>query len=165
MELEAHWSTIRRVCNASRLSSLAFSIVSVNEDGSPHSTPIGSLRLHKECRGTYFELFTQKLGKNLDRDPRVCVMAVNSSKWLWLKSLYKGQFNAAPGVRLYGTVGPRRDAEASEMAWWQRQLKPVRWMKGHDLLWKVEHLAYVRDIHFDRFEPINLGTMTQGLWE
>jgi hypothetical protein len=46
---------------------LHFGVASINEDGSPHVTPIGSLVLGDEGYGVYFERYPTKLPQNLRR--------------------------------------------------------------------------------------------------
>ena len=66
-----------------------------------------------------------------------------------------------PGVRLYGTVGPNRKAKPAELDCWRKRVKRYKGLKGYDLLWK--DIQTVRDIQFDRFEPVRLGPMTRHL--
>ena len=86
-------------------------------------------------------------------------MAVNSSKWFWLKSLIKGQFATPPSVRLHGTAGIRREANTQEIARWQKQVNSLKWTKGHALMWSG--MSAVREIQFDTLEPIKIGKMTR----
>ncbi|WP_409428635.1 hypothetical protein [Mycobacterium sp. SMC-11] len=74
-----------------------------------YTGPLAVLR--DDCTGAYFDQYTERLAGNLDRDPRVCVMAVDSGLVFWLRSLLTGRFRKAIGVRLYGTAGPRRDTK------------------------------------------------------
>ncbi len=164
-DIEAHWPEIRRVCRGVYRSSLHFSIATVNTDGTPHVSPIGSLRLLKDCRATYFEIFTQQMPANLAAGSRVCVQAVNSSKLLWLGALWNGRFASPPGVRLLGTAGALRTATEEERAWWRRRVKPFRRMKGFEGMWGDRQLAQVRELHFDAFRPINLGEIVAGHWQ
>lgn len=163
-DIETHWPEIRRVCRGVYSTSLHFSIASVNPGGTPHLSPIGSLRLLKDCRATYFEIFTQQMPANLEAGSRVCVLGVNSSKLLWLGALWKGRFASPPGVRLMGTAGERRTATEEERAWWRRQVKPFRRMKGFEGMWGDRNLAQVRELHFDAFKPIQLGEIASGFW-
>jgi hypothetical protein len=99
------WSEARRLCRRAFGSSMHFAFASVDEDGSPRATPIGSLILREDGTGYFFEEFASGLGRNLNRSPRVCILAVNSGKLFWFKSLLMGRFAEPPGLRLLGTAG------------------------------------------------------------
>ncbi len=158
-ELKARWPEIRSLFRKAFSTSLHFSIASVCPDGTPHVTPIGSLILSpSEPKGVYFEIFTSQLRKNIEHNPDVCVLAVNSGISFWVRSLLKGRFSEAPAIRLLGKVGPRRTPTESEIARWRRKLRPIQWLKGSGRLWG--NLSAVRDIHFTRVEPIRMGKMT-----
>ena len=161
--LEGNWPAIRRLFAQTLKSSYHFSLATTDDRGNPHITPIGSLYLERELRGYYFDLFSQKMNKNLEDNDRVCVMAVPSRFSLWLSALFRGRFSTPPGVRLYGRVGPRREARAEETKRWLKTVRAASFLKGHHMLWG--DLKWVRDIQFDDWSPINLGPMTRGLWK
>lgn len=156
--------TWQEVCSMFRRalgSSFHFSLASINEDGSPHVTPIGSLILRSNTpAGFYMEKFATALPKNLSRDNRVCVMAVNSSRVFWLRSLLKGSFDSWPAIRLVGTAGERRPATEKEIRLWQRRVRKAHRLRGHDLLWR--NMKSARDIQFSACYPVNLGKMTKS---
>lgn len=163
MELFEHWKEVKILFRESFWSSFHYSIATVNKDGEPHVTPIGSLILGKPGHGLYFEEFPQNMPHNFDANNHVCVMAVNSSRWFWIKSLIRGRFSSPPAVRLYGRVGKTRNATKPEIQFWQRRVKRLRFSKGHALMWA--NMKIVRDIEFDRIEPVNMGEMTQHSWQ
>ena len=158
MEIEADWQTIKKLFRDSFTSSFHYAISTVTENGEPHVTPIGSLILGAPGYGFYFEEFPSRLPRNLESNPKVCVLAVNSSRWFWLRSLIRGRFKVPPGVRLCGKAGEAREATDKEISLWQKRLRPVRFTKGHALMWR--NMRTVRDIEFNRIEPINIGKMT-----
>ncbi|MBX7218806.1 MAG: pyridoxamine 5'-phosphate oxidase family protein [Blastocatellia bacterium] len=162
MDLEARWPQLQRLFREAFQSSLHFSIASVTDDGTPHITPIGSLILTEPGKGLYFEIFTTHMPHNFKTRKRVCVMAVNSSRWLWLTALWRGKFAAPPAVRLLGTVGERRLATEAEKARWQRRVRMAKWLKGYELLWG--RLDYVREITFDTVKPVSMGALTSDGW-
>jgi uncharacterized protein len=163
MEIGHHWKTIQEVFKESRGSSLYFAVATVNEDGSPHVTPIGALFLREDKTGFFFDEFPVNLSKNIERTSRVCILVVNSNLAFWQQSLFAGKFTTPPAVRLMGSVGNKRKATEEEISMWQDHVKIARGTKGHDLLWK--NMQTVRDISFDSFEPVSCGEMTQGFWE
>ena len=55
MEIGKHWETIRAVFEEGFKSCSHFAVATVNEDGSPHVTPIGALILREDQTGFYFE--------------------------------------------------------------------------------------------------------------
>lgn len=141
-------------------SSLHCSIASVNPDGTPHVTPIGSLLLAPEPgRGIYFDMFNARLSRNVNANPDVCVLAVDSRKPTWLRALVTGRFNSAPGVQLLGTVGRRRIATSQEIQRLERALRPFLNIKGGRILWHHDP-AYVRDIEIHAIRPLRLGALT-----
>ncbi len=162
MEIGKHWETIRAIFEEGRNSSMHFAVATVAEDGSPHVAPIGALFLRDDKTGFYFDEFTVTTSKNVNRNPRVCILAVNSTPAFWQRSLLAGKFLAPPAVRLMGSLGNKRNGTDQEIAIWQDRVKTARGTKGHELLWK--DMRTVRDIFFDSFEPVSCGAMTQGLW-
>ncbi len=162
MDLKDNWTTVKALFRDAFNSSFHYAIATVRENGEPHVTPIGSLILGRPGQGFYFEKFTQRLASNVETNKRVCVLAVNSSRWFWLKSLIAGKFASAPSVRLYGVAKGLRPATEREKLLWQRRVNRARLTKGHKLMWRDMHM--VREIEFDRFEPVHIGPMTHGLW-
>lgn len=162
MQLVENWDKIKQLFKQSFRSSFHFAIATVNEQGEPHVTPIGSLILGDVGQGVYFEEYPRQLPRNLERHKHVCVLAVNSNPWFWLKSLIRGRFSDPPAVRLYGVAGGIREATDKEIALLQRRVKKVSFTKGHALLWK--NMSKVRDIKFSRMEPVLIGEMTRGTW-
>lgn len=164
LDIVTAWPTIYALARQTFPSSLHFAFATVNADGTPHVTPIGSLMLCPgEPKGIYFEIFTTHMPRNLAAQQRICVLAVHNSRWFWLTSLLRGRFSTPPAVRLLGTVGPRREASTVELARWQRRIAHLGWLKGSRILWG--QLRFVREIAFDTYEPVWLGAMTHGLWE
>lgn len=162
MQLNENWSEIKQLFRQSFKSSFHYAIASVNENGEPHVTPIGSLILGKPGHGLYFEEFTKQLPRNFQTSKQVCVLAVNSSRWFWIKSLIGGRFASPPAVRLYGTAGAVREATEKEIKLWQHRVKRVSFSKGHAMMWA--NMRTVRDIEFSRIEPVHMGEMTRDTW-
>lgn len=159
MEINTDWQAIRRLFRKSFASSFHYAIATVAKNGEPHVTPIGSLVLGAPGHGFYFEEFPSDLPRNLESNPQLCVLAVNSSRLFWLSSLIGGKFKELPAVRLYGTAGKTRQATGKEIALWQRRVRSVRWTKGHAMMWRT--MKTVRDIEFTRVEPVRIGEMTR----
>lgn len=152
------WPGVKRMFRRGLRSSRHFAIATVGEDGGPHLTPIASVILTEPGKGFFFDIFTERLGENLDRDPRVCVLAVDSGLRFWLGSLLRGRFADPPALRLLGTAGPRRPATPEERERWLRRVRPVRRLVGYRLLWG--HLDHVRDLTFDAAIPVGMGPMS-----
>jgi uncharacterized protein len=125
--------------------------------------PIGSLFLGDDQKGFYFEEYVSALARNLHHNKRVCVLAVNSSKFALLKTLFLGKMTTLPGVRLMGTASEKREATPQEIDLFKKRFGKYRMFKGYDKLWGK--LGYVREIRFDAFEPVRIGTMTRDLWK
>ncbi|CAM4131799.1 hypothetical protein [Pseudoalteromonas byunsanensis] len=159
---EQQWQNAKGVCTASLFSSLHYAIASVDDKGLPHVTPIGSLMLgalvNGQAQACYFERFTKQLPANAKHNTSVCILAVNSSKWFWFKSLLKGQFLHQPAVRLIGQLGPLRPATDAEIQRWQRRVKLFCFSKGHKLMW--QSMSHVRDITITEVKTVSIGRMT-----
>jgi len=163
VDLQENWNGVKDLFRESFRSSFHYSIATVSETGEPHVTPIGSLILGSPGFGFYFEKFTRQLPRNLGTNNHVCVLAVNSARWFWVKSLLGGKFASPPAVRLYGVAGELRPASERELSLWKRRVGRARFSKGHALLWQKMHM--VREIEFSRIEPVHLGEMTHDLWQ
>ena len=163
MRIEDHWDEISYICRKS-MGNLAFA--TVNEDGTPHLTPIGSLIPRGDCSAFYFEQYPSRLPENLERDNRISVLAVDMRKVFWIPSFLLGHYTHPPAVRLYGRAGERREATTEEIAAFHKnpwvKLMSIFKLKGYQVAWKP--MTHVRDIHFDSFEPCDMGTMSRGHW-
>lgn len=81
------WTELRRLAGSTFNTSRHFAMATVNADGTPHITPIGSLMLTTPGEGYFFEVFADRLCVNLDRGSPVTVLGVNSSSVLWLRAM------------------------------------------------------------------------------
>ncbi|MFD2568938.1 hypothetical protein [Pseudotenacibaculum haliotis] len=161
IDIQKDWGKIKshfRTCNRRNMHVV---ISSVDSDQMPTVTPIGSLFLNDDQTGFYFEKFATKLRKSSEQNKNICVLAVNSRKWFWLKALFKGKFSDYPGVKLYGELGEKRDATPREYRAFQRRVQSTKRLKGYHYLWK--DMAQIREIKFTKAEKINLGKMTKEL--
>ena len=156
-----NWSAIKKHFSQSFGSSLHVSIASVDGNNTPTVTPVGTVFLNNDQTGFYFEKFISTLAKHSADNNQICLLAVNSSKLFWLKSLFKGRFNTYPAYRLYGTLGNLREATQTEKRALERRMKMTRNLKGHKYLWN--DMTKVREIRFIKGEKINIGKMTKTL--
>ncbi len=163
MDLAHDWPKIRSTVERGQRSTIYCSISSINEDGFPNVTPIGTVFLRDEPTGYFFDHYTTALAANLDRDPRFCLSAVDAGKWFWFRSFLKGQFVAPPGVRLYGEAGPLREATAHEIELIEARVRPFTILKGARMLWT--DFTHVRDLTFSSYRPVTYPVMMEGLWE
>lgn len=161
--IEDHWNEIKQTVKLAQRSMRHCSIASVSSDGVPNITPIGTVFLRDDQSGFYFDQYTDLLTRNIEINPKICLMAVNTGAPFWLRSLIIGRFISPPGVRLYGTAGPLRLASADELRRVQQRVRATRWLKGSRLLWS--NFTHVRDIHFDSFRPVTYPSMVNGLWK
>jgi len=161
MDIETDWKEIRNHFNTCFRTNFHVSVASVDKDNNPTVTPIGTLFLNNNRTGFYFEKYPTKLPINGKNNPNICILAVNSNIWFWLKSLFKGKFRKHPAIKLYGQLGERRKATEVEIKRLNRRMKSTKGFKGNMYLWgKMED---VRDITFSYAEKINLGEMTEKL--
>jgi uncharacterized protein len=156
------WTRIRAIFEEGFNSCFHFAMATVNEDGSPNVTPIGSLILKDNPSGFYLEKFPIKTRENLIGNSRVCILAVNAHKTFWGKSLMQGKFDLPPAVRLLGVAGKLREAGIDEIEEWQKKVAFARPLKGYKLMWS--NMDRARDINFDSFRTVDIGEMTSGLW-
>lgn len=165
IENDRVWNAIRAMAGEGFRSSFHFAIASIDPDGAPRVSPIGSLRLMPDRTAVYFEIFTQGLSRNLDTNPQLCILAVNSSRWYWLRSLYAGRFAALPAVRLFGVAGPTREVTMDDVEWWERRVGKARRLRGYRHLWGRDLLlsARARPITITRVEAVQLGEMTREM--
>jgi hypothetical protein len=155
------WDAVRKHFSHSFGSSLHVSIASVGDDSTPTVTPVGTVFLNKDQTGFYFEKFVSTLPRHAKSNNSICILAVNSSKFFWLKSLFKGRFDRYPAYRLWGTLGKKREATPSELRALKKRLRRTRRLKGHRYLWG--DMKVVREINFHKGEKIHIGKMTQAL--
>jgi hypothetical protein len=160
--LSADWPRIVERFESSLKTSRFYTFATVSPDGAAHLAPIASLVFNGDCSGYYSEVYPGQMAANLKNDPRICVMAVRMGFGYWFKGLWCGRFGDWPAMRLYGTVAPRsRRSRPGEIERWRKRVKRYRRLKGYDLLWKG--ITTVRDITFDRYDPVRLGPMTRHL--
>ncbi len=161
MDIKSNWKKIRIHFSKSFSSNFHVSIASINSENNPTVTPIGSLFLNKDQTGFYFEKYPSNLPVYAKINRKICVLAVNSHTWFWIKSLFKGEFNSYPAIKLYGELGQKREATDIEISRLNRRMKATRAMKGNKFLWG--DMKYVRELTFTKAEKINLGEMTKNL--
>lgn len=161
MDIKSNWKEIKRHFNKSFRTNYHVSIATVDKNNNPTVTPIGSLFLNNNQTGFYFEKYPTKLPVNIQSNPNVCVLAVNSNIWFWLKSLFIDEFKNYPAIKLYGQLGDKRKATDIEIKRLNRRMKSTKGFKGNSYLWGK--MDYVRDISFSRAEKIHLGAMTEKL--
>ena len=161
MDIKANWKLIKRHFNISFKTSLSVSIASVDKDNKPTVTPIGTVFLNNDQTGFYFEKFPKKIPENAKTNKNICVLGVNSSKWFWIKALYKLKFSEYPAIRLYGELGEKRKATEIEILRLNRRMRTTKGLKGNTYLWgKME---FVREMKFTKAEGINIGKMSENL--
>ncbi|WP_422360898.1 hypothetical protein [Reichenbachiella sp.] len=161
MNLIEDWSKIRKHFNQSFKTNLHVSVGSVDENNYPTVTPIGTLFLNDNQGGFYFEMFPSKLPQHAKSNKNICVLGVNSSRWFWIKSLFKKRFDSYPAVKLYGQLGNKRKATEQEIARLKRRMRSTKSLKGHQYLWG--HMDMIREVSFQKGESINLKEMTNRL--
>lgn len=159
MKIKEHWKDIQEHFKTSFKSSLHVSIASVNDQGNPSITPIGTLFLNDNYGAYYFEKFTTSLQNNENK--KVCILGINSSKSFWIKSLLKVEFKKYPGLKIYGELGERRKATNKEIQLLQKRLNKTKLTKGNKYLWG--DMDTIREIKIKSIEKVNIGKMTEKL--
>lgn len=127
-------------------------------DGQPNVTAIGSFMLNADLTGYYLEKFTSTVQRCGGEGTPISVLGVDPGRGFWLKSIFKGQFQRPPAVRLRGVAGPLREPRPGEKERFLRLIRPLRRFKGYELLWADMNL--VREISFSAVEYVRLGKMS-----
>lgn len=161
VDIVTDWNKIRDHFRRSFRSSFHVSIASIDSEDNPTATPIGSLFLNTDQTGFYFEKYPTKLPRYAKINNKVCILAVNSSRLFWFRSLFLGKFNRYPAIKLYGQLGDRREVRDEEVRRLERRFKATKGLKGNTYLWG--DMGFVRDLTFTKAEKINLGAMTLHL--
>ncbi len=155
---QAEWQVLRRTVARAGFCAVA----SVNADGSPHLTPIGSVWLEKEPgKAMMFQRFTRQLPENAAHEERICLLATRNDAWFWIKALIAGRFATPPGVRILARLGPPRPARPEEVARFHGRMKLFRWTRGFRLLWGELRLA--RDLYIEAVLPVVIGPMSKAV--
>lgn len=161
MNITSSWPDIVLHFTACFRSNYHVSIATVDADNCPVVTPVGSLFLNDDQTGYYFEKYLTSIPRHAAASRNICVLGVNSSAWFWLKSLYRGEFQGYPAIRLFGTLGNKRQATPEEVARLRHRVRRGKGLKGHAYLWS--RMGEVREVTFTRAESVNLGAMTAKL--
>jgi hypothetical protein len=158
MAIPINWPQVRTHFRRSWSTNLHVCLASTGSDGSPCASPIGSFFINTDGTAFYFEKYPKSLPAHAaGTNPQVCILAVNSSRWFWLKSLFTGKFSSPPGMKLYGRLGARRQATPAEIERFERRMRLTRSLRGHQYLWAS--MAHVREVHIDRVAVIRFGEM------
>lgn len=157
--IKEEWECIRQHFRSSLRSTSHFVVTLLDDEGFPRPMPIGSVLLNKTQEGFFFEQFTSSFSRFGKPGQKICVLAVNTNRWLWLKAIFRGYFYRPPAIRLYGRLGERRKATEKEKERFQRLVRPLRRTKGYNLMWKEMNM--VRELKFERAEMAMLGKMTE----
>ena len=135
------------------------SVATVTEAGIPHVTPIGSVVLKDKNSGWFFQKFAKNIPLNTVKSEFATIMAVNDSKWFWLKSVFKGQFSKPPAMRLLVKLGHLRPATESENQKFKRRVNIFKHTKGYAVMW--QNMEDIREFEIIEYKPVFIGKMTQ----
>ncbi|MCP4575649.1 MAG: pyridoxamine 5'-phosphate oxidase family protein [Deltaproteobacteria bacterium] len=161
---QQHWDKTRKLfgdgTHATASPALPYcAFATVDEDGSPRAAPYTSLILNDKMRGFYFDEFSRNTSVNLDRDQKVCVLIVKSSRLFWFKTLVLGRFDHPPGIRLMGRVAEKREATEQELNAFKKPLRSLRFFKGYKPIWGF--MKHGREIDFHSFELVKCGSIKE----
>ncbi len=157
---KSNWPMITDLVGTAMKSSFCCGMGTVDPDGLPNVTPIGSLVFKDVGKAFYFEENPVNAPKNIRENSAVCFMAVNSSKMFWLKFFITGTLSTLTGIRLYGRAGEKRRATDEEQHIWKEYVKSYKKFKGYEVMWK--DLSHGREVTFHSFEPVQCGKPTEG---
>lgn len=154
MQTEILWKEVEMLFDKAGYASLG----TVDADGFPRISPIGSITFSKQGKGYYFEKFPKTMRDNIERDTRMTLMVAQSGAGFWIRSLWKGRFVSQPAFRLFCRAGKRRKATQKEVDNFLGKVRMYRFLKGHDLLWR--DMKMVREFEVLRIEGLEAGRMT-----
>lgn len=137
-------------------SSFYCSLSTINDQGEPHTSPIGSVYLTSAREGYFIEMFTTSFRNKAGK--KACIMAVNTSMFYWLASIVRGRFKTPPATRLAVTIGERRAISDRERARFQKKVGLLKGLKGHTMMWTK--MDFVRPFVIDAVKPVSIGAMT-----
>lgn len=160
----AVWQQVRATVRGASASSMHCAIASIGADGHPHVTPIGSVMLTEPGRGVYLDVINVQLSRNIDRDPRIELLAVDSRRRTWLRGLVRGRFDTPPGVRLVGVAGATRPLRDDERERFERRVRWAIRTRGGRRLWGDPSRFRARDLTFTDVSPVRIPAMTEHLW-
>ncbi|WP_154223226.1 pyridoxamine 5'-phosphate oxidase family protein [Marinicella rhabdoformis] len=136
------------------------SVATVNAEGIPHVSPIGSVVLNDRNSGWFFQKFTKNIPLNAEHCEYATIMAVNSGRWFWLKSLIKGSFKQPPAMRILVKLGQVRPATEKEGQKFKRRVNIFKRTRGFDMMWK--DMSHIRDFEVIEYKPVFIGQMTRN---
>lgn len=154
-QIQKFWGSTTQVTASPNMPYCVFA--TTDENGLPRIAPYSTLILGDNNKGFYFDEFSGKLSKNIDRNPKVSVLLLKNSKWFWIKTVLFGKFDHAPAIRLTGIVGKKRSATSHEINRLKKPLSPLKFFKGYHPLWGV--MKEGRDVYFESFEPVRCGAI------
>ena len=161
MDVEQDWSLIRQTWKRAQKSQRHQMVVSCDQSGQPHLTPIGSLCLHpSEPRGLYLDILNTTLRHHLDHDPQLSLIAIDTSLMTWVKGLVRGRFQGPVGIRLKGSAQSRRPGTPEELSLLKKRFALFRHTRGYQLLW--QNASYVRELSFHHASPVPVGKLTSN---
>lgn len=134
-------------------------VATVNNEGYPHVTPIGSVVLKDKSSGWFFQKFTKNIPLNVAHCQYATIMAVNDGKWFWLKSLLSGQFKKPPAMRLLVKLGKLRPATEAESLKFKRRVNIFKRTKGYAMMW--QDMAEIREFEIIKYKPVYIDKMTR----
>jgi uncharacterized protein len=158
MDIKKDWDAIRLFMNNK---ADKYYFASADAEGTPHITPIGSIRLTAPGEGYYLEKYPSTLPAHLAANPKVCILAMHLTKWAFLKGMVRGRLTELPGLRLHATLGLRREATEEEIDNFLRRMSWLKPFKGYDLLWS--QMRHVREVRVHGADALTIGPLTRGV--
>jgi len=113
LDITTDWDKIRAYVAKAMDASYHVALATVSPDGEPSVMPIGSLVLNADPTRFFMERFPRRLAENAAANPRICLLAENTS----LRALVKAarRPDAFFGVKLYGDLGDVRPATPDDV--------------------------------------------------
>ncbi len=103
-------------------------ITTIDKDGSPHNSCKGIVKINKSGRIYLLDLYPQKTYRNLKRNPRMCITAVDEHRFKGY--CLKGKAKLIPREKLaLEIIAAWEDKITSRIT--QRVIKNMREEKGH----------------------------------
>jgi hypothetical protein len=152
LDLDRDWPAILAYVDQAMKATYYVALATVDPDGVPTVTPIGSLVLNADRTGFFLERFPRTLGRNAEQNKNFCFLAENTRKWQILQQVRKGGYF---GVKLTGVLGERRPATPADVTRINHRIRFTRRKRAEQML--LGDAPQVRDLTVTRGDAIILG--------
>ena len=158
---QAHWDQLKPLAGRVIGSSLHFAISTINPDGTPHVTPIGSLILTDPGKAYFFRGIHTKVTEEPGQRQSGCCSGRDIEFSPMAAIPHNGSFQVSTRVSAAWQGRRASRIDAGRKSRWRRRVRLLKWTRGNDVLWG--NLETVRELHFHSVAAVEMGRMTANL--